>query len=284
MPGILVASPLYCATAAYFYLPWPDLRIYSGPPPVFAFGASIGTGFFLDASGYILTNRHVVERCRRITVAGSTFRAARAQLTGVPGDPSVDLAMLRVSIQVPATLAFSDEPWPAPRTSGETIPPEQVRQALRAAGAHKTGNATTLGYPGTNRGETPESTPVQVLDDASSHDNAHWLRKIDGVLRQGSSGSPVLDGLGNVIGIVTQATADLDGTTHRMRPGDMVETNHGLQARHGSMIPAAIGLAFAKASGLDPASRGGNTNQRKSASPAAAVVRVFRFQSLPDEW
>ena len=44
-----------------------------------------GSGFVIDADGYILTNHHVVAGADRITVTLSDGRAYRAELIG--GDP-----------------------------------------------------------------------------------------------------------------------------------------------------------------------------------------------------
>ena len=68
-----------------------------------------GTGFLIDAGGFILTNHHVVDGADRIMVQladGRTFRAER-----VGSDPDTDIALIRVESPVAlpfATLGDSD--------------------------------------------------------------------------------------------------------------------------------------------------------------------------------
>jgi S1-C subfamily serine protease len=64
---------------------------------------SVGSGFIVDAGrGYVLTNRHVVEDARSITVTLKDRRSYRARLVG--SDPRADIAVLRIS-PVPSGLA-----------------------------------------------------------------------------------------------------------------------------------------------------------------------------------
>ncbi len=53
-----------------------------------------GSGFFIDPSGYILTNNHVVENARRIVVRLSTNREFEAELIGA--DPQSDVALIKI--------------------------------------------------------------------------------------------------------------------------------------------------------------------------------------------
>jgi serine protease Do len=68
-----------------------------------------GTGFLIDAEGFVLTNHHVVDGAERITVGlvdGRRFKATR-----VGADPDTDVALLKVDSARPlpfATLGNSD--------------------------------------------------------------------------------------------------------------------------------------------------------------------------------
>ncbi len=61
------------------------------PPPV---RSSIGSGFFIDGDGYIVTNNHVVEDARKIEVVMTDGRRFEARIVG--RDPKTDLALLKV--------------------------------------------------------------------------------------------------------------------------------------------------------------------------------------------
>ncbi len=62
-----------------------------------------GSGFIIDAAGFILTNHHVVEGADRVTVTLSDGRALRATVVGI--DPAIDVALLHVSAGGPLPVA-----------------------------------------------------------------------------------------------------------------------------------------------------------------------------------
>ncbi|MCW5892881.1 MAG: DegQ family serine endoprotease [bacterium] len=55
---------------------------------------SLGSGFVIDGSGYIITNNHVVENADEIMVRTSTGKELKAKVVG--RDPKTDIALLRV--------------------------------------------------------------------------------------------------------------------------------------------------------------------------------------------
>ncbi len=68
-----------------------------------------GTGFLVDAAGFILTNHHVVDGAERIIVRLSDGRSLRARTVG--SDPDTDIALIKIESSTPlpfATLGDSD--------------------------------------------------------------------------------------------------------------------------------------------------------------------------------
>jgi serine protease Do len=68
-----------------------------------------GAGFIIDPDGYILTNHHLVEDAERLTVRLADGRSLRAEAVG--SDPDTDIALIKVSaprVLPYATLGDSD--------------------------------------------------------------------------------------------------------------------------------------------------------------------------------
>ena len=68
-----------------------------------------GTGFIIDASGFILTNHHVIDGADRVMVQLTDGRMLRAEHVG--SDPDTDIALIKVESSEPlpfATLGDSD--------------------------------------------------------------------------------------------------------------------------------------------------------------------------------
>jgi serine protease Do len=84
---------------------------FFGPPRRMPYKAkSLGSGFVIDASGYILTNNHVVENADEIVVKLSSGKEFKAKVAG--RDPKTDIALIEIkgaSGLVPVVLGESDQ-------------------------------------------------------------------------------------------------------------------------------------------------------------------------------
>ena len=58
------------------------------------FGQALGSGFFISADGYVVTNNHVVENASDVTVTMDDGKELSAKVIGT--DPKTDLALLKV--------------------------------------------------------------------------------------------------------------------------------------------------------------------------------------------
>jgi serine protease Do len=68
---------------------------------------SLGSGFIIDASGYVVTNNHVIDGADEITVILSDMTSLSAKLIGK--DEKTDLALLKVESKTPLPVAkFGD--------------------------------------------------------------------------------------------------------------------------------------------------------------------------------
>ncbi|MBI4257513.1 MAG: trypsin-like peptidase domain-containing protein [Thaumarchaeota archaeon] len=140
-----------------------------------------GSGFIIDANGYIITNNHVVDSAARVQVNLKDGRSLTGEVIG--SDPATDVAVIRVDTDnLPtADLADSDQ--------------IKVGQLVLAIG-------NALGLPG---GHTVSSGVVSAV--ARPLPGADFifegLIQTDAAINPGNSGGPLADIRGNVIGINT---------------------------------------------------------------------------------
>lgn len=134
----------------------------------------LGTGFFIGEEGVVLTNAHVVEGCSEART-GPSGRKATARVIARDGEN--DLALLRTEARpaAVAALRLTVRQGEAVVAYGYPLP-----GLLASGGNLTTGNVTALSGIGDDSRLLQFSAPVQP----------------------GNSGGPLLDGSGNVVGIV----------------------------------------------------------------------------------
>jgi serine protease Do len=136
-----------------------------------------GSGWVLDSSGLIVTNNHVVEGARTVTVTledGRNFKA-----TSVKTDSVADLAVLKISASNLPALQISSEQL-------------QVGQWVMAIG-----NALGLGISATKG-------IVSAMNVTMSPDQGETLTGLiqtDAAINPGNSGGPMVNLAGQVVGI-----------------------------------------------------------------------------------
>lgn len=142
-----------------------------------------GSGFIVDEEGHVLTNYHVVGSANRIEVYLPDGSMAVAQVVGTA--PTLDLALLRVE------LTGSDGVGPLPLGDSDAVAAGQKVIAVgHPLALH---NTLTVGVvSAVHRSLT--SGPLE-LEGA--------LLQTDAAINPGSSGGPLLDSSGEVIGIAT---------------------------------------------------------------------------------
>ena len=149
-----------------------------------------GTGFFLNASGILLTNLHVVYACQRIIVSYGN-RAVNGTVTDV--DFGSDLATVQTDIRPSSFARFASEPRPKPGTLvtviGYAIKQTKSRDVLTSSGT--------------------------VLNAGVALGNAAWFQTSIPIYR-GQSGSPTFDSTGLVIGAARGVFHDQQDDTLQM--------------------------------------------------------------------
>ncbi|MFD6886812.1 S1C family serine protease [Streptomyces sp. NPDC059957] len=147
--------------------------------------SSTGTGFVLDGQGHILTNHHVVNGARTITVTFSTGESVPAELVG--GDTGYDLAVVKVDgVRGLRPLALGNS---------ENV---EVGDPVVAIGAPfdlsntvTAGIISATGRPITAGGDKGDGSDVSYVD----------ALQTDAPINPGNSGGPLLDAKAQVIGI-----------------------------------------------------------------------------------
>jgi len=143
---------------------------------------AIGSGFIISPDGYIVTNDHVAGNATKITVSFPDGRAMDAELVGT--DPVTDIALLKVN---------PDRPLPYLRFSkSEPIVGEWV---------------IALGNPYGLFEAAPPTVTVGVVSAVGRNlpaQNGRLYRDMiqtDAAINQGNSGGPLVNALGEVIGM-----------------------------------------------------------------------------------
>lgn len=155
--------------------------------------AASGSGFVVTGDGYVVTNRHVVNGCRSVSVRADSARAWRARVVAV--HPRDDLAIVR------ADTVFDD-----------------VAAFRIGAGIRPGDDIVAVGFPLAGLlADEPNVTTGSVSALAGIHNDPAILQ-MSAPVQQGSSGGPLFDASANVVGIVVtklnarivaEATGDL---------------------------------------------------------------------------
>jgi S1-C subfamily serine protease len=144
-------------------------------------GQASGSGVAISPEGYILTNNHVGEGSRALSVIFQNGETAQADLIG--RDPFADVAVIKVGVPVPAV---------APLGNSDTLKPGETVIAIGSPlGDFK--NTVTVGVVSAT-GRSLETLQGYELED---------LIQTDAAINHGNSGGPLVNLAGQVIGLNT---------------------------------------------------------------------------------
>jgi putative serine protease PepD len=187
---------------------------------------ALGSGFVIDKAGHIVTNYHVVQGSEEVNVSFSNDESVRAKLVGV--DPSTDLAVLKVN-----TPSRGLTPLIFGRSSSV-----QVGDAVVAIG-------NPFGFERSmTAGIVSAIGRVLQAPNNLAIDNAI---QTDAPINPGNSGGPLLNTMGEVVGVNTQirtASGASDGNVGIgfAIPVDTVRSVAAQIIRHGKAEHAFLGI------------------------------------------
>ncbi len=162
---------------------------FQGPPWARYGRRGVGSGVVLDKQGHVLTNYHVVDGAERIIVTLNDGKVLSGTVVG--GDEETDIAVVKVDGKDLLPAEFKDE-------NGV-----KVGQPILALG-------NPLGMPG---GPTVTSGIVSSLARSLQMYPGGGLKVIqtDAAVNPGSSGGPLVDLEGRVLGITTAVMTHAEG-------------------------------------------------------------------------
>jgi Do/DeqQ family serine protease len=213
----------------------------------------LGSGFIIDKSGVILTNAHVVDKADKVTVRLKDGRTFKGKVQGI--DEVTDLAVVKINAgkDLPvADLGNSDH--------------VQVGDwAIAVGNPLGFDNTVTLGIVSTLK---RSSTQVGISDKRLD------FIQTDAAINPGNSGGPLLNGLGEVIGINTAIRADAMGIGFAI-PIDKAKVIAAQLQRDGKVAHPYLGVQMVT---LTPELAKQNNNDPNSmfAIPEVAGVLVMR--------
>ena len=163
--------------------------------------ASSGSGFAVSADGYVITNNHVIEGCQEVMVHTKNKDVTMRVITY---DPQNDLALLKGDFRPSQVFALSSNY------------PELLQDVYVA------------GYPFGKAISASVKVTKGIISSLTGIGNNSSNIQIDAALQSGNSGGPIIDELGNVVGV---AVSKLDAKYMFDNFGSIPEnTNFGIKS------------------------------------------------------
>lgn len=191
----------------------------AGSPPIA--GSQMGSGFFINGEGIVLTNAHVVQGCSSVSLSGAAGTNLPAKL--IAQDNGADLALLETKIHPTAVATFRDGP---PIRPGDAV--------------------LVVGYPLSGMlSSQPIVSQGSVSALAGIKDDPRYLQ-VTAPLQQGNSGGPLFDLAGNVVGVVT---SKLNALAIASATGDLPQNvNFAMKAAEARRLLDVNRLSYAASS------------------------------------
>jgi 2-alkenal reductase len=186
-----------------------------------------GSGFFWDTAGHIVTNAHVVDEAEAIVVWPASGQQLHADLVG--SAPSFDLGVLKIK-------GMTAQPVPVAVGVSNDL---KVGQSAFAIGSPFGLEQTlTAGVIGSVRRQLPTGKGRSIAN----------IIQTDAAITRGSSGGPLFDALGRLIGVNTIAYSNTElGTSFGFAiPVDTVSRIVPRLIRDGRIATPGIGIMPAK--------------------------------------
>jgi S1-C subfamily serine protease len=151
------------------------------PPPrrrsIFIGPTSSGSGFYVSRDGHLLTNKHVIRGCGAVRVRPDSGASIDAEVVALDSDD--DLALLRARSAARSVATFRAEPGVRP---GDDV--------------------VAVGFPLAGLLADQVNVSVGTVNALAGLYNDKHMMQMSAPVQPGSSGGPLFDASGNVVGIV----------------------------------------------------------------------------------
>ena len=229
-----------------------------------------GSGFFISADGYAVTNNHVVEKAESVKITTDDGKSYDAKVIGT--DPRTDLALIKVD--------------------GGSFPYVKLSDNVPRIGDWVLAVGNPFGLGGTVTAGIVSARGRDI--GASAYDD---FIQIDAPVNKGNSGGPTFDTEGNVIGVNTAIFSPSGGSVGIAFaiPADTVSSVVSQLREHGSVTRGWIGvqiqpvtpdiadsLGLKKAEGALVAEPQANSPAAKAGIAAGDVITSVNDQPVKD--
>jgi serine protease Do len=193
---------------------------------------SLGSGFIVDPKGYIITNNHVVEKADKIYVKLSTDPDNGPSELGRPArvigtDKDTDLAVIKID---------SNEPLPTVKMGNSDA--AQVGDWVIAIGSpFSLSQTVTAGIV---------SAKNRTIQPGAAGQFQHFIQT-DAAINPGNSGGPLVNMLGEVVGVNTAIftqSAGYQGVGFAMPSNTVIATYNDLISPAHKVTRGSIGISF----------------------------------------
>jgi serine protease Do len=237
---------------------------------------TVGTGFVIDADGYILTNEHVVGDAGMLWVTMDDKRVYPAIIVG--SDPRCDLAILKIPARDLRPVKFAA--------------PDTVRRGMWTIAIGNPYGLAELGEMSMSVGIV--SAVDRSLPKLSSKENRLYSNLIQTTaeINPGNSGGPLFDLSGQVIGINTAVILpqkQTNGIGFAMPIGEAIlkkvdDLKQGREVVYGylGVMVSNPTVRERRSAGADGAEGGVIIDSVETGSPAAGALKVGDFVSRID--
>lgn len=177
-----------------------------------------GTGFLIDAQGYIVTNSHIVDKARYVAVQNSEGKEFTATIAYT--DVLHDIAILKIN---DTSFKSGSIPYSLKKNSAN------ISESIYTLGYPRNDIVYGEGYVAAKTGYNGDSLTLQITVAAN----------------QGNSGGPVLNRNGEVVGVITGKQTTIEGAVFAIQSKYIQQALYKLQqdSTHKDIkIPSASNL------------------------------------------